>query len=915
MRNQLLVFAIFLLLSVSAFSQETVCKVKIYVPEDKAKLSELIGLLQIDHFMPGDDGSIVTELGSEELQQLKSTSYQYEILIPDLVKYLDSVNQVYYKSLRDPAARVALEQPGGLLDAIIPRPAAFEVKSTFGGYYSFAEMEAAMDALVAAYPQIVSKTSIGKTHENRDIWLIKISDNVAVEENHEPAVFFMGLQHAREAITGASMIFFMQYLGEFYYKDSRIKDLVDNREIYIIPCFNPDGWEHNRSTGAGSMWRKNRRNNGNGTYGVDLNRNWGVDWAHCTSPILGNAGSCGSGTTSSDTYWGPSAFSEPETQAVRHFAKNKKLYTGFDQHAYGPYYSLPFGRKSLHPNDMSVKGAQFFTAIPAIMGKYNGMRAADSYDALGYEVAGGFKDWMLMGELGVGVKDTIWAMTGEGGSASASNSFWPAAQHIVNLSKGMCYQNLQLTYAAGTYVDIQDATDLALSSVTGNFSFRIKRLGIGNDPVTISAIPIENVQSVGAPVTINSMGYYEEQTRSISYSLTSGLTTGQRIKFAWKVETGGYTYYDTVIKILNPLELFYDNMEGNLTTNWTLPTGSGEKWAFTTLAAFGGTKSLTESPSGNYSAGTTRIVTCSKTFDLTGATASYLTFWVKHRAENFRDKLQILVSTNGSTWVAINGITTVKEPGTLDGSTLNGIPALTGIQDYWVKEVFDLSAYNGHSALRLRFSFTSDNVSTTFKFKEDDGFYIDEVKVFKTTSTLVVLPTQIHDFKGKLLSDKTIQLWWEATTDVHHNHFEVERSANGVSFTTIGKRLKGEANNFNDLQPQNGNNFYRLKQVDQNGKIIYSKTINIAIQQKMAVTAYPNPVDDLLHIKLSASTQQGSTLKITDINGRQIFKKRILSANENEFNINVSRWKPQVYLLSVYDKNGEIIQVQRIVKN
>ncbi|MGI8598631.1 MAG: M14 family zinc carboxypeptidase [Chitinophagaceae bacterium] len=919
MRNQLVFFAIFILLSVTALSQETVSKVKIFVTEDKAKFSELIGLLQIDHFMPEEDGSIISELSSEELQKLKTSSYHFEILIPDVVKYLDSVNQVYYKSLKDPASRVALEQPNGVLDQIIVRPAAFEVKSTFGGYYSFAEMEAAMNTLVASYPAIASKTSIGKTHGNRDIWLIKISDNVVVEENTEPAILYMGLQHAREAITGASMIFFMQYLCERYYSDSRIKDLVDNREIYIIPCFNPDGWEYNRTSeggNAGGMWRKNRRLNPSGYYGVDLNRNWGVDWANCSSPILGSASSCGSGSTSSDTYWGPSAFSEPETQAVRDFAKNKKLIIGFDQHAFGPYYSLPFGRKSLHPNDMTVKGAQFYEAIPAIMGKYNGMRAADSYDALGYEVAGGFKDWMYMGELGSGAKDTVYAMTGEGGAGGGTTSnFWAPASQIVNLSKGMCYQNLQLAFSAGTYVDVEDVSDLALSSITGNFNFRIKRLGLGNDQLTVSVVPIQNIASVGVPVTINSMNYYEEITQNISYSLVSGLTSGQVVKFAWKIETGGYTYFDTIVKILNPIELLYDNMEGTFSNNWSVPNGSGEKWSFTDLAAYSGTKSMTESPSGDYTGGSTRTVTYNNTLNLGNATASYLTFWVKHRAENFRDKLRVEVSPNGTNWYALTGKTTVREPGTLDGSTINGNPALTGIQDYWTKEVFDLSAYNGQTALQLRFVFTSDNTSSSFKYKEDDGFYIDELKVYKTSSTLVVLPAQFHDFNGKLISNNTVQLWWEATTDANHNYFEVERSANGNSFSPIGKRFKGEAYNYTDISPVPGNNFYRIKQVDNNGKIIYSKTINIAIQNKFTVNVYPNPVDDLLHIKLSAVSQQGSTLKITDLYGRQLYMIRIMTASENEIIINVSRWKPQVYLLSIYNNNGEMITIQKIIKN
>src|SRR5688572_5150331 len=416
-RNVVCLLFLFII-SLNGFSQEKYSKVRIKAPTDKYLFSHLMGLIEEDHFLPGKDGTIITEIGQSKINRLKSAGYSYQVLIKDISKHLDSVNQLYYTAIKDPQQKVAFEQSGSTIDAIIVKPAAFEVKSTFGGYYSFTEMEAAMDALVATYPAIASKTSIGTTVEGRNIWVIKISDNVATDDSGEPEVLYLGLQHAREAITGASMIFYMQFLCERYALDSRIKDLVDNREIFIVPCFNPDGWEYNRTSqsgGPGGMWRKNRKLVSGSTYGVDLNRNWGVDWANCGSPILGSATSCGSSSYSAETYWGAAPFSESETQAIRDFTKSHHIVAGFDQHAFGPYYSLPFGRKSLHPTDMPVKGTNFFTAIPAIMGKYNGMRAADSYDALGYEVAGGFKDWMLMGELGVANKDTVWAMTGEGG--------------------------------------------------------------------------------------------------------------------------------------------------------------------------------------------------------------------------------------------------------------------------------------------------------------------------------------------------------------------------------------------------------------------------------------------------------------------------------------------------------------------
>lgn len=399
------------------------------------------------------------------------------------------------------------------------------------------------------------------------------------------------------------MIFFMQYLCENYATDQRIKDIVDNREIFIIPCMNPDGWEYNRlNGGAGSGWRKNRRNNGGGLFGVDLNRNWSVDWSNCSAPIVGSPSSCGSNDPATDTYYGPSAFSEPETQAIRDFTFTRNFVAMIDQHSYGPYYSLPFGRPSLSSNTMSASDDEYYTYVSGAMGTYNGMRSGNSPQALGYEVAGGVKDWMLKGNIGTGTKGKIMGMTGEGGAGGGSGgsfgSFWAPAGEIVSLCKGMAYQNLQLLYAAGSYVALQDENDISVTAATGTFNFFIRRVGLENQPVDISIVPLENLQTTGSPVTVATLtNYFDTYSGNISYTLPASLANGKRIRFAWKIETGGYTYYDTVTKFYNPIELFDDDMEGgSVSTNWAVTSG----WDYTTEDAHGGSKSLAESPGGNY---------------------------------------------------------------------------------------------------------------------------------------------------------------------------------------------------------------------------------------------------------------------------------------------------------------------------
>ena len=127
--------------------------------------------------------------------------------------------------------------------------------------------------------------------------------------------------------------------------------------------------------------------------------------------------------------------------------------------------------------------------------------------------------------------------------------------------------------------------------------------------------------------------------------------------------------------------------KARLSTNWTATSNVGDNWAFTTVDKFEGTKSLTESPAGNYTTNTTRTLTYKSSFDLNDALTAQLSFWARYRAENFRDKLQVQVSTNGSSWTAICGTHTLAENNTTNGGTMGGQPALTGIQDQWTRQI------------------------------------------------------------------------------------------------------------------------------------------------------------------------------------------------------------------------------------
>ncbi|GAA2317844.1 hypothetical protein GCM10010149_82820 [Nonomuraea roseoviolacea subsp. roseoviolacea] len=227
-----------------------------------------------------------------------------------------------------------------------PRPAsrsdagAFDFPPSDSGYHTYAEMTADVNALVAAHPAIASTFTYGTSYEGRQLIGVKISDNVGTDEA-EPEVLFTAHQHAREHLTVEMALYIMHLLADNYGSDSRITNLVNTREIWIMPDLNPDGGEYDIATGSYRSWRKNRQpNSGSSAVGTDINRNWGYNWGCC-------GGS--SGSTSSETYRGSAAESAPEVKATADWVRSRvvggvqQIKAHIDWHTYSELVLWPYG--------------------------------------------------------------------------------------------------------------------------------------------------------------------------------------------------------------------------------------------------------------------------------------------------------------------------------------------------------------------------------------------------------------------------------------------------------------------------------------------------------------------------------------------------------------------------------------------
>jgi carboxypeptidase T len=251
-------------------------------------------------------------------------------------------------------------------------------------YHSYAEMTSLLLDLAANHPDIMKLTSLGKTYEGRDLWLVKLSDNVSQEEN-EPEVLFLGSHHGNERPGYEVLIYFIQYMAEYYQNTSAVREAIDKTQIYVIPMMNPDGVE------AGT--RKNMEPN-HGSFGfsrtvtstgVDLNRNYAGPWFLLfLRPLFYRATSY---HDNSDVYRGPHPFSENETQAARQFVETHNITISIDYHTFGELILYPWGDTRLPAKDSHV-----FESIGeniSQLDNYTSEQSTTLYPTLGDSV-----DWM-----------------------------------------------------------------------------------------------------------------------------------------------------------------------------------------------------------------------------------------------------------------------------------------------------------------------------------------------------------------------------------------------------------------------------------------------------------------------------------------------------------------------------------------
>jgi carboxypeptidase T len=690
---------------------------RVLINLDGRSLETLSALgIETDHgeYRPGR--SFISDFSDEELARVRAAGFQTTVLI-------DRVADWY--AAQQPGSRPVTERGVNCKPNILPAhqyatPDNYEY-GTMGGYHTLAEMEAILDQMAARFPNLITKRAMVsdtiKTHEGRPQWWVKISDNPNLDEA-EPEVLYTALHHAREPNSLSQMLFFMWYLLENYQRDPEVRYIVQQAELYFIPCINPDGYEFNRQNrpGGGGMWRKNRRVNGGGTFGVDLNRNYGFKWG------FNNAGS--SPSPNVDTYRGPAAFSE------------HKFLLAHNYHTFGNLLLYPFGY-----NDQVADPD--FKPLAQLYSRDNGYTIGTGIETVGYPVNGVSDDWMF------GDRDIL-SFTPEIGPGFYG--FWPPIDAIDRLNKEAMWMNMSTALTAIHYGEARDQSTPDLNFPEVDLPVTVRRYGFQSGRLRVELLPLTPNVTVATEAQTFDLKQFESKNTSFRVRLTPPLVPNAPVVLLLRTDNGFYVHTDTLRKTWKgaPRRLFYDDFGSA-----RLWRGS---WGSTTRYAASPTTSLTDSPGGDYLPNVNNVMDLLTPVSIPASALNpELRFLARWEVEEFTDFAQVAISTaSNPDWKPLCGRYTSVGRSLAEPEQ----PVYIGTQPIWVQEIIDLSAYAGQN-VRIRFRMKSD------EFREQDGFYVDDVEVRwydpnqtvatdEPTTPLPVLALQ------PIPADQTVQLQWSS---------------------------------------------------------------------------------------------------------------------------------------------------------
>jgi hypothetical protein len=429
------------------------------------------------------------------------------------------------------------------------------------------------------------------------------------------------------------------------------------------------------------------------------------------------------------------------------------------------------------------------------------------------------------------------------------------------------------------------------------------------------------VDTLLSNVTYVSGGTYDATNRTVSFDIPN-LSASATQTFTFRVRINLNSYFV-------PSTLLDEQVSSNSipSTFIASSTSSSIKWSTSTINHSVSYSLKASDPA----SAVEQTLTSQTSYPVNGNTQ--LSFWQNYNSEASHDGGVVELSIdNGATWfdagpyMSQNGYNSTINTNT----NITNRRAFSGSSNGFIQTIINLSSFENRS-VKFRFRFVTDNT------KSGTGWYIDDILI--NTSPAAYNLGQLMDNSGVLqsISDtvtsittqvlslawgsfsaekigKTALLKWSTLQEVNANQFIIERSKDGIYFYPIGT-LKASGNtsgvtfyNTSDGAPLSGNDYYRISEVDRDGKTLYSEVKMVSFDFAPAtVIISPNPAKDHINISVAGNKQ---TLHVYLLNSvGQIISTVIMKDEYNSIPIHAI--PPGVYYLKI--SGGDLSTVKKVV--
>lgn len=313
-------------------------------------------------------------LDQHDLDIWASAPGHVDVMLPHRSRTLDELSSAASK------ATIMIQDVEKLVEehkASLTAPKSPKIDSST--YRDFETLMGELDQLEADFPSLVTSYEIGTSYEGRPLRVEVVSSGQVADA---PVVWLDCGVHAREWVSQATCMYVLDRLTSGYGVDTAVTTLLDTYDVYVLPVTNPDGYVYTWTDER--LWRKNRVPYGT-CYGVDCNRNWDSNF--------GGEGS--SDLVCADTYHGPAAFSEVESDALRAALTSLggRVKSVFSLHSYSQYWMFPYGYTDTLPADYDEMNRVAAIGVEALQAVYGTNYVYGNIADVIYVASGGSVDY------------------------------------------------------------------------------------------------------------------------------------------------------------------------------------------------------------------------------------------------------------------------------------------------------------------------------------------------------------------------------------------------------------------------------------------------------------------------------------------------------------------------------------------